>query len=295
MNHRACTARCQPSNHKPEDMDIDHLRKWIGREERACEKISERLVQQFAATFDLEIEVGSREPAPLMIHWCIAHNPVQLSMLGQDGHPKRGSFLPPVSLPRRMWAGGALSFEAPLRIGDLVERRSRIADVSYKDGRSGPLCFVTVEHVFNVDGQCAVSERQDIVYRGESSAGIPEESSATAPPGTHARWIVPSPAFLMRYSSVTFNAHRIHYDLAYAQGVEGYPGLIVHGPLQATLLCHYAATLHGSTPRHFSFRSLAPVSDRSDFTVNAEQSEDGLRLWTAQTDGPVAMQADAAW
>lgn len=276
-------------------MDIDHLKKWIGREERVCETISERIVQQFAATLDLDIEVASREPVPLMIHWCLAQNPVQLSMLGEDGHPKRGSFLPPVSLPRRMWAGGAVSFDAPLRIGDLVERRSRIADVTLKEGRSGPLCFVTVEHVLSVDGTCAISERQDIVYRGEGRAGASDESPAAAPTGAHARRIVASPALLMRYSSVTFNAHRIHYDLAYAQGVEGYPGLIVHGPLQATLLCHHAATLNGSTPRRFTFRSLAPVSDRADFTVNAERTEDGLRLWTAQIGGPVAMLAEATW
>lgn len=276
-------------------MDIDHLKKWIGREERACETISERIVQQFAATLDLDIEVASREPVPLMMHWCFAQHPVQQSMLGEDGHPRRGSFLPPVSLPRRMWAGGSVTFEATLRIGDLVERRSRIADVTLKDGRSGPLCFVTVEHVFKVDGTCAISERQDIVYRGKGGGGVSGDRPEPAPPGAHTRQIAVSPALLMRYSSVTFNAHRIHYDLAYAKGVEGYPGLIVHGPLQATLLCHHAATLNGSTPRRFTFRSLAPVSDQADFTVNAERSEDGLRLWTAQVGGPVAMLAEATW
>lgn len=275
-------------------MEIDHLRKWIGREERACETISERLVQHFAATFDQDIEIGPREPAPLMLHWCLAQNAVQLSLLGPDGHPKRGGFLPPVSLPRRMWAGGDLCFQAPLRIGDLVERRSRITDVTLKDGRSGPLCFVTVDHTYNVDGQTAISERQDIVYRGDGGGGAQKKTDA-AREGRHSRQIVPTPPFLMRYSAVTFNAHRIHYDLAYAQAVEGYPGLVVHGPLQATLLCHYAASLHGATPSRFSFRSLAPIFDRADFTINAEPADDGLRLWTAQTGGPVAMQADATW
>jgi 3-methylfumaryl-CoA hydratase len=276
-------------------MDIDYLRKWIGREESASEIISERLVQQFAAIFDQEIEIASGEPAPQMIHWCLTQNAVQNSMLGPDGHSKRGSFLPPVSLPRRMWAGGALTFEAPLRIGDLVERRSRIRDVTLKQGRSGLLCFVTVDHVYSVDNHAAISERQDIVYRAEDSAGGGQKKTQAAPEGPNTRQIVPSPTFLMRYSAVTFNAHRIHYDLAYAQGVEGYPGLIVHGPLQATLLCQYAANLEGLTPKWFSFRSLAPIFDCADFTINAEPAEDGLRLWTAQTGGPVAMQAKTAW
>lgn len=254
-------------------MDIEHLSKWIGREERACETVSKRLVQQFSATLDLEVETGCGEPAPLMIHWCLAQNVVQHAMLDMDGHAKRGGFLPPVSLPRR----------------------SRITDVTFKQGRSGPLWFVSVDHTFSVDGRTAVSERQDIVYCSDQAGKANLDTPGPAPEGPHTRRVVPSGALLMRYSAVTFNAHCIHYDLDYVRDVQNYFGLIVHGPLQATLLCQYAAALTMATPMRFSFRSLTPVFDRANFTINAKDSADGLQLWTAQVGGPVTMQADATW
>lgn len=299
------------------DLDIGALRDWIGRQEEQHEQISDRLVRQFRATFDLPGEGAAASPAPLMIQWCLAQTVAGQSALAEDGHPTRGGFLPPVPLPRRMWAAGRLRFRGPLRCHDRVTRRSRIVDVTAKTGRSGPLCFVAVDHEYSVEGRPVLCERQDIVYRGDgrtppaappsqaspsaksASEASPsgQTASAAAPPpaplGTHSERITPSAALLMRYSALTFNAHRIHYDLDYARSVEGYPGLIVHGPLQATLLCRLAARVKGGELRRFAFRSLAPITDRADFTINAEQDGDVIRLWTAQAGGPVAMRAEA--
>ena len=164
-----------------------------------------------------------------------------------------------------------------------------------KEGRSGPLCFVTVEHEFESGGQAVVLERQDIVYRAAANAGSPAEVSEVAPEGRHREIVTASRSLLFRYSAVTFNAHRIHYDVAYAREHEGYPGLVVHGPLQATLLCHYAERVWGSAPRQFAFRSVSPIFDTEDFSLNTEQDGDRLRLWTARLGGPIGMQATASW
>lgn len=275
---------------------FEHLREWIDREEHGCQTLSPDLVRQFNATFDRESDCSPGAKAPVMIHFCLTQPTVPSVQLSEDGHPARGGFLPPVPLPRRMWAGGMLTFSAPLKVGDMVERRSRISDISLKEGRSGQLCFVTVDHVFSCEGREILTERQDIVYRDwartePTSAG----SSRAASPGCHSRVIVPEPALLFRYSALTFNAHRIHYDENYSKGVEGYPGRVVHGPLQASLLCQYANDLRGASPKHFEFRSRAPVFDTSEFTINASETDEGLRLWTAQTGGEVAMEALAQW
>lgn len=275
-------------------LDIDHLRGWIGRQDSGSETVSPALVEKFHATFDLKAPATAGAEAPLMIHLCLGQPAVPTSELGPDGHPARGGFLPPVPLPRRMWAGGAMEFHAPIRIGEEVTRRSTIRDVTVKTGRTGTLCFVTVDHEVTSDGRLAVTERQDIVYRdiGKTAAAATDQG---LPQGDDFRKIAPSAALLFRYSALTFNGHRIHYDTPYTREEEGYPGLIVHGPMQATMLAQYAADLRGTRPKTFSFRSLSPLFDIADFTLNAEPLDQGLRLWTSYLGGPVAMEARADW
>ncbi|MEP3816183.1 MAG: MaoC family dehydratase N-terminal domain-containing protein [Nitratireductor sp.] len=270
-------------------VDIDDLRRWIRNEQRASDIVTPGLAERFEATLGHSAYRGAAA-APLAIHWCLAPPAVQPDELGPDGHPARGGFLPPVPLPRRMWAGGALSFHAPLPIGAEVTRNSRIADIVHKTGRSGELVFVTIEHDFDCDGRTVISERQDIVYRGAPSTapatpGQPG-SPAPLPAAGHTETVEATTTLLFRYSALTFNGHRIHYDVDYARDEEGYPGLVVHGPLQATLMLHLGARLAGRSPRSFSYRGLSPLFHGGPFTVNAVRSGDGLDLWCA--DGHAA-------
>lgn len=276
--------------------DLDHLREWIGREETRSELLTDALVERFNATFDRQGSLEDGAAAPLFIHLCLGQPAAPTAELGPDGHPARGGFLPPVPLPRRMWAGGEVAFHDDIRIGEVVTRRSIIADVTLKEGRTGTLCFVTVNHHVTSGGRDVLSERQDIVYRDvDTPGGAPRPAPEPAPPGDNRRDIPVTPAFLFRYSALTFNGHRIHYDVPYVTGEERYPGLIVHGPIQATLLAQYAADLHGRVPARFSFRSLSPIFGTHDLSINASMDGDEMKLWTAATDGPVAMTARAVW
>lgn len=277
------------------DLDIDQLRGWIGRKDSGAENLNPALVHQFNATFDRSSGEAPGDIAPLLIHFCLAQPAVPTAGLGTDGHAARGGFLPPVPLPRRMWAGGEFTFLGDIRIGDEVTRCSRIDDVVLKQGRTGPLCFVTVIHEVAANGSPVLTERQDIVYREAVGSAAASAEPEPAPAGAHSRRITPTTPYLFRYSALTFNGHRIHYDKDYVRDVENYPGLIVHGPLQATLLCQFAADLKGSNPRRFRFRSLATIFDTADFTINATPDGDTMKLWTAQLGGPLAMEATASW
>jgi 3-methylfumaryl-CoA hydratase len=272
--------------------DIAHLRSWIGRTETATDTVTPRLANEFAATLNLP---QNPEAAPLALHWCLAPPAAPTASLGPDGHPARGGFLPPVPLPRRMWAGGRLRLHQPLHIGDAITRTSRIADVTVKQGRTGTLCFVTVEHDIATPRGLAISERQDIVYRPLDS---PTATPATSePPAAEPQWTRPmtaDPVLLFRYSALTFNGHRIHYDRAYATQVEHYPGLIVHGPLQATWLLHYATELAGSPPAEFAFRSRHPLFDFQTCHLTAAKTPTGLTL-SIQSNSRPTMQAPAHW
>ncbi len=276
-------------------LDIDHLRGWIGREEAAEDVVTADLVRKLQATLDLPgAPPRTGDAAPRLVHFCLAQPAAPTAALGPDGHPERGSILPPVPLPRRMWAGGSIAFDGELRVGDAVRRVSRIADVVAKQGRTGPLCFVTVEHVIEAGGRTAVRERQDLVYRDPDGAA--KAPAPPAEPGRHRRRVAADAALLFRYSALTFNGHRIHYDRRHATEVEGYPGLVVHGPLQATLLCHFAAAIRGAPPARFAFRSHSPLFDDDAVVLHAGEADSGtLRLWTAREGGPVAMAAEAAW
>ncbi len=280
-------------------IDVDHLRSWIGREEDFSDVITVDLVRKFNAMLDKPAEkpaVG--QVAPLLIHYCLGQPAALTAQLGEDGHPPKGGFLPPVPLPRRMWAGGKLSFSDDLFIGDTVRRVSRISDLSVKEGRSGVLCFVTVEHKLDVDGRVVIQERQDIIYRDAATGGPAAKPAAPAEPiapGDHSRVVVPGAPLLFRYSALTFNGHRIHYDRPYAQDVEFYPGLVVHGPLQATMLLHFAKELKGRVPAEFSFRGQSPLFDDDRINIHAAEKGGKLSLWTMRDGGPIAMSAEASW
>jgi 3-methylfumaryl-CoA hydratase len=273
------------------DIDIEHLRQWVGRTEETRDLVTPRLVRGLLATLDREDDA-----VPAAIQWCLAPAIARQSLLGPDGHPERGGFLPPVPLPRRMWAGGALEWHDKLRAGDEVTRRSCIADVQAKHGRSGNLCFVTVGHEYATARGPAITERQDIVYR-DADVGT-RTDSGTDPPRPAPRWqrrLVADAAMLFRYSALTFNGHRIHYDRSYCREVEGYPGLVVHGPLQATLLVEHAAATRGAPPRSFTFRAVRPLFDGTEFSLNAVEDGDGLSLWVADATGHATMTATATW
>lgn len=278
-------------------LDLAHLRSWIGRVEEATDLVTPRLVAEYRATFEPHLAPTGEGEAPPMLHWCLAPPTAPMAAVAADGHAGKGGFLPPVPLPRRMWAGGRIEIHASLREGDRVLRRSRIADVSVKEGRTGRLCFVTVAHEVETGRGLALIERQDIVYR-EAAEGGPAPSPAAPPapaPRPDLAWTVePSPVLLFRYSAMTFNGHRIHYDGPYVTGVEGYDGLVVHGPLQASLLFNLAATLAGRTPAAFEHRGLSPLTAPAPFRVCGARGADGaIRCWTEAADGRVCMRGDA--
>jgi 3-methylfumaryl-CoA hydratase len=280
--------------------DLDHLRQWIGRSNEASDTVTAQLVKGLRAT--LFMEVGAPKPgdaAPFTTHWCLAQPVHPMSELGPDGHPTRGGFLPPVPLPRRMWAGGELEFSEALRVGDEATRTSRIADVTMKTGSTGVLCFVSVEHLIATPRGIAIRERQDIVYRDVPTGPqppAPAKTAAAPPAAQHRESHMADPVLLFRYSALTFNGHRIHYDRDYATRVEGYPGLIFHGPMQAAFLVEFAARLHGgAAPKKFTYRGMQPLFEGSEFSINANKTDGGMELWVANSSGQPTMKANATW
>jgi 3-methylfumaryl-CoA hydratase len=280
-------------------LDIDHLRQWIGRSHQAADIVTAQLVKGLRAT--LFQEIGEPKPgdaAPFTVHWCLAPQVYPMSELGPDGHPTRGGFLPPVPLPRRMWAGGELEFFDALRVGDEVTRTSRISDVTMKTGSTGTLCFVSVDHLLTTPRGMAIRERHDIVYRDIPTAPAPAAAKpAPAPPvAKHRESHMADPVLLFRYSALTFNGHRIHYDRDYVTKVEGYPGLIFHGPMQAAFIVELAARLHGGTaPKKLDYRGLQPLFEGSEFSVNANDTPAGMELWIANSAGQPTMKGNATW
>ncbi len=287
-------------------IDIDTLRQWIGRRERHTDLITAAPIDALAATLDRDdacAEVSS--PLPPLYHWLYFLPSVRMSEVGPDGHPARGGFLPPVPLPRRMWAASRLNFHKPLKVGDSVTRVSEIADIQLKEGKSGSLVFVKVRHaVMSQAGIAAITEEQDIVYRddpkpGTTAAVAKATPAAPVPVPMRAAWqreVHPDPMLLFRYSALTFNGHRIHYDRSYATGTEGYPGLVVHGPLIATLLIdHLRCHLPDAAITGFEFRAQRPLFDGAPFMLCGQLSADGrsVRLWAQDASGGLCMDASA--
>jgi len=282
-----------------EKLDLDHLRQWIGRTSEASDIVTAQLVKGLRATLFQEIgEPKAGDTAPFTVHWCLAQPVFPMSMLGPDGHPTRGGFLPPVPLQRRMWAGGDLEFLDTLRVGDEAKRVSRIADVIVKTGSSGTLCFVSVEHIVTTSRGTAIRERQDIVYRemGGEKAATTRSNVPSPRLAQHRETHMADAVLLFRYSALTFNGHRIHYDRDYVTKVEGYPGLVFHGPLQAAFIVELAAKLRGGEPpKQFSYRGVQPLFEGSDFSVNANDNSDAMELWTANSQGQPTMKGTARW
>ncbi len=280
-------------------IDLDHLREWVGHTESAEDVVAPSKVAALAAALDRDDAWPmAGDPLPPPWHWTLCVPAAPQSAIGPDGHPARGGFLPPVPLPRRLWAGGRLSFPQALRVGERVERRSRVMSVEHKSGRSGDLVFVMVRHEFHGPAGLCVTEEHDIVYRDLPAADAAPPACQPAPAG--AAWerkIVPDDVLLFRYSALSFNGHRIHYDRRYVTEVEGYPGLIVHGPLIATLLVDLLRrNLPGATIAAFAFRALKPVFDIAPFHVCGRPEPDGrtIKLWARDEEGHLTMDMQVA-
>ncbi|WP_345251711.1 FAS1-like dehydratase domain-containing protein [Pigmentiphaga soli] len=278
-------------------LDIDHLRGWIGRTETLEDVATPAPLRALAATLDSDDAATARPgELPPGSHWLYFLPVVRQSEIGPDGHPRRGGMLPPVPLPRRMWAGSRLRFHQPLRVGQPLLRISRVSDVSMKAGRTGPLVFVNIDHEIHAEGRLAIAERQDIVYRQAQKPGEAATVPAAAPENcSWRRDVLPDPVLLFRYSALTFNGHRIHYDRPYAIQTEGYPGLVVHGPLIATLLLDLLRReLPQARVSSFGFRAASPLFDNAPFCVCGRlESDKTVRLWARSAEGHLAMDASA--
>lgn len=278
-------------------MTTFNLQDWVGREQTRQDWINPNTLASWQATLDRDDPFPAQgDPVPPGFHWTLFLPLDRRSDLGVDGHARRGGFLPPVALPRRMWAGGRLQFLAPLAVGDEVSRHSVIEKVDEKNGRNGPLVFVTVRHTLSTGGVVAVVEEHDIVYREAPAPDAPPAAPGPAAPrGPWERIIEPDDVLLFRYSALTFNSHRIHYDRRYVTTVEGYPGLVVHGPLIATLLLDLVRRqLPKASVSRFEFRALRPTFDTGPFALRGEPGADGqLRLWSTDNQGATSMEASA--
>jgi len=275
---------------------------WVGREERRSDRIDPAAHRRWLATLDRDPpEAGTVAQG---YHWCLALPDAPTAALGEDGHPRRAAtpdgFLPPAPQPRRMWASSRVEFLAPLRVGEAVERVSRVAAITEKQGSSGPLVFVEVEHETSGPEGPAVREVQSLVYRDSPPAGAPLAPPRTGPArfdpaGWDAhREIAPDEALLFRFSALTFNSHRIHYDAPYATAVEGYRGLVVHGPLSATLLLDLARRELGDNAlKTFAFRAVSPAicGEALHLVMRGEGGE--IELGAFARDGREVMRASA--
>ncbi|WP_340107509.1 MaoC family dehydratase N-terminal domain-containing protein [Pikeienuella sp. HZG-20] len=265
----------------------------IGRTRAAHDRIDAWRAGALHAALDLPgPPPAAGAPLPAFQHWIYFLEAAPGRALGRDGHPARGGFIPDLGLPRRMWAGGALTFHRPLPIGAEAERKTTIEAIARKTGRSGPLAFVTLRHEISTAGALAVSERQNLVYREDPAPGAAPTAPSPAPTDeTRSRVFRPGPVGLFRYSALTFNGHRIHYDRDYARDVEGYPGLLIHAPLIAQVMLGFAEEAHGPAAA-FSFRARAPAFDFEEITIAAKDRDGGAALWARGPDGRLVMEGE---
>lgn len=279
-------------------VDISHLRKWIGKTETATDFVTPAPIAALSATLDIEApHPRAGDAVPPLWHWLYFLETHRQSELGPDGHAKLGGFLPRVPLPRRMWAGGRFEFMRPLRVGDTFTRTSRIVDVQEKKGRTGALVFVLVRHEIGNSEGIALVEEQDLVYRDRAKQGDAVSPPQPAPAGAvWERTVQPDDVLLFRYSALTFNGHRIHYDRRFATETEGYPGLVVHGPLIATLLLDLLHRhMPGANVSRFEFRAVGPLFDISPFKLFGKPENDAKTISLRATDsgGGLAITAIA--
>ena len=277
-------------------VDIDHLRKWIGKIDNVTDYVTPIVEQRYRATLNMDIgNPKDGDPVTSGLHWMLGWNLVKNDELGVDSHPALGEFLPPVPLPRRMWAGSEIKVLKPIRVGDKVIKQSTVADIQVKEGRTGLLCFVTAEYNYLVNDEVTINEKHNIVYRDISKSGggsgyskdIPEKADLSEKIFMH-------PTILFRYSAIGFVGHRIHYDHPYTVNEENYPGLIVHGPLQATYLLRAAEKLMGKPVKSFTHKVMAPVFANSEYIVGVDKIDDGsVSCWGATKEFGVTMRAEA--
>jgi len=280
---------------------------WGGKTEVSYDIIDPALAERLRTTLLRIEQTPATGVLPTLGHWCYFQSPAPADLLGEDGHPQRGGFLPPIALPRRMWAGGSLEFLAPIPIGATLSRHSTIGSMQAKEGRSGKLVFVSITHDYWQEETKLITERQDLVFREAAIKGntastkskttiLPPSEKTPAP--LHSQTLRGDTVTLFRFSALTFNSHRIHYDRDYAVQVEGYSGLVVHGPLLATQLAQFAEQHFangGRSLRHFDFKAVSPVIDTQHYTLcTGSEGEDGcVPLWIVKDDGVVAMRAEA--
>lgn len=263
----------------------------IGRTETAEDRLDLRQARLMQLTLDRPATLAEGDPLPPFWHYLYFNPQIRASELGPDGHEKLGRFIPDFGLPRRMWAGGRVEIAKPLRLGERAVKTSTIRKIDRKEGRSGKLCFVTVDHDFTVDGEHRLRETQDIVYRDPPAPGSTPPPGKPAPEGAQfGRTITPDPVLLFRYSALIFYGHRIHYDADYTRDVEGYPGLVFHGPLTATLLVDLGMQHLGEREvASFDIRAMKPLFSTAPFRIEGRETEEGVALWARTPDGDTAM------
>ena len=277
------------------DIDLNHLKRWEGKQETHEDVISLTTAQAMAATLDWEELPQAGDELAKSWHWLHFLATARQSKIGPDGHPERGGFLPPVPLPRRMWASGKAAFHSPLIIGNKVRKVSTVKSVTHKKGGTGNLVFVVVEHEIYSGDTLAISDTQNLVYREDPDPKAPPPKPM-APPGQaeFSRVVNPDPVLLFRFSALTFNGHRIHYDRDYAMNEEGYSGLVVQGPLSASLLLDLVRTeLSGVEVEHYDYRAVRPLIDGNPFQIQGCKTDEGLSLWVINHEGAMTMQANA--
>jgi 3-methylfumaryl-CoA hydratase len=272
----------------------DGITAAIGRSETAMDRIDLRQALHFQVTLDLEPTLEEGDPLPLFWEYLYFNPRIRASELGPDGHERLGRFVPDLGLPRRMWAGGGLEIEKPVLIGELVRKVSTIRSIERKTGRSGPLAFVEITHDYDVAGEHRFTEKQNVVYRGLPVAGTPMPPGKPAPEGgDFHREITPDPVLLFRYSALIFYGHRIHYDIDYARDVEGYPGLVVHGPLIATLLMDLGTEqLANRCVSGVTIRAMSPLFANHPFRLEGRDRGDTIDLWARGPEGQCAMTVE---
>ena len=283
-------------------IDLQKYNPWLGKEESAAALIDVGMANKMNAALDREPTFARGDALPPAWHWLYFHRAVRAEDLAADGHPKLGGFMPPISFgdgapPRRMWAGGKLTFEHPIRLGDRATKHSIIKSITPKEGRSGALCFVSIENEISVDGHRCLCEEQTIVYRQPSQSNGEHLQNASAKPAAtdadFSKSFTPDPVLLFRYSALTFNSHRIHYDVDYCRQQEGYPNLVVHGPLTATLLLDlFYRQFPDRQIATFDYRGLSPLFNPHAFTLNGKESGEA---WAANHQGRLAMSATVMW
>ena len=275
--------------------DFDYLQRWVGKEHLDRDAASVRHANLMAATIDHAGPLAEGDALPPLWHWLYFHEGLPASRLGVDGHAARGGFLPPVQLSNRLWAGGRLQFDAEIPLGATMDKRSQVLSVEHKRGASGEVVFVTVLHEIHVDGRRCVREEHDIAYKNPSPPGKDRPAAISADiPETSDTW-TPDIVQLFRYSALTFNSNRVHYDIDYCRTVEGYDGIVIHGPLTATMLAGLATRVAKAPLRRFDYRARKPALLGQSLSLASRVEGSHARVWATLPEGQVVMEAQAQW